>query len=174
MASQRGGERAPVAATSLLYYAALALGVDPASIICPLAWSFRGTTAYMPAHTDDDADWWTMVYYLPGLGDGTRELPGNRLFVCSEKTGGNFFEASTHCRSRDLLLGYWHTARSLHWVGSDANSRGTPSESAVRIIPFDNKFVSSRLLESERLRGVRMCPLEPRGRDPIEHTPKAA
>ena len=168
--SQQEGARAPIAATSLHYYAALALGVDPATIVCPLAWSFRATTTSMPAHTDDDADWWTMAYYLSGLDDGPLELPGNRLFLCSGKTGGNILEVSTHCKRGDLVMGYWHTANSLHWVGSGHNARGQPSKSAVRIIPFDNKFVSERLLESSRLRAVRMCPLAPQKRDRIECT----
>ena len=167
MKSQQEGARAPVAATSLLYYAALALGRDPATIICPLAWSFRRTTTSMPAHTDDDADWWTMSYYLSGLDDGAEELQGNRLFVCSGQAGGNILEVSTHCKREDLVMGYWHTANSLHWIGSGRRARQQLSESAVRIIPFDNKFVSSRLLDSRRLRAVRMCPLAPQPREPI-------
>ena len=166
MKSQQAGKRAPIAATSLLYYAALALGIDPATIICPLAWSFRSTTTSMPAHTDDDADWWTMAYYLSGLEDCPDEMLGNRLFLCSGKAGGAILEVSTHCRKGDLVMGYWHTANSLHWVGSARKARKL-SQSAVRIIPFDNKFVSSRLLESSRLRAVRMCPLAPQHRDPI-------
>ena len=112
----------------------------------------------MPAHTDDDADWWTMSYYLSGLDDGPKELQGNRLFVCSGQAGGNILEVSTHCKREDLVMGYWHTANSLHWIGSGRRARQQLSESAVRIIPFDNKFVSSRLLDSRRLRAVRERP----------------
>ena len=151
-----------------MYYAAIALGVNPSRVHCPLAWSYRRATHSMPAHTDQDAPWRQLAYYICGLPYRREEPPGCRVYVCTGVTGGTILEFCSHGGSgQDVVVGYWDTQQSLHWVGSSRGAKGGVDMTGIRIISFDTKWPCGILVNEGRLRGVRMCPPNPMARPTI-------
>ena len=98
-----GGRRHILTQCSLLYHACVCLGIDPDTVHCPLAGTFRACTTHIPAHYDEDADWPQINYYMRGVKEGVDERQGCRLFVGSNRTGGSWLGGG-----RDRPDGVWH------------------------------------------------------------------
>ena len=165
-----GGRRHILTQCSLLYHACVCLGIDPDTVHCPLAGTFRACTTHIPAHYDEDADWPQINYYMRGVKEGVDERQGCRLFVGSNRTGGSWVEVGTDpMEFGTMLLVQFKASQQLHFTESAEGSKGRIEPTFVRHIPFDNKSVTSNLMsgDDEKKRGVRLAPMNPLARQPI-------
>ena len=163
------GDQRAVAQTSLLWFIAIFAGIDPDTVDCSLAGALRGQTANLPAHVDQDAPYPSTNYYIRGRPSTQShgEVQGNRIVLCSTKTGGQVLEACTDPGPGRVLLLELRAYEQLHWVESAPGTEGLRDEGFVRDIPFDNRWQVGRLLNERSYRGVRLAPSSPKERSPI-------
>ena len=148
--------------------------VHESMIINTRVGAFRACTESMPAHIDGDSDWPQVNYYVRGgarrsLARGTlqgHEMQGCRLFIGQDKIGGQWLEVGTDPREPSMVtMVQFRAARQLHFVDTHRRAIRGVTDGFVRSIPFDNKDICQRICKrDEKVRGIRMAPLNPRRR----------
>lgn len=168
-----GGRRQAIMQGSVLFYAAVFLGIHPDTVACVLSLTLRGQTAWMPAHVDPDemgTDVPPVAHsYLSGLGTA---MAGNRLVVGSRIDGGQLSSTHTYPRRGEQQVVVFDPTSQLHWVDSDrVHSNDEVDHSQVRVIPFNTKFSANALLKGVQRHahgcGIRLAPLSPIMREAV-------
>ena len=157
-----------VAPASLIWHAARALRCST-SIACPLAGAFRGLNAAMPHHLDQDRPGPQTHYYLRGDSTSPSENDGCRLLVWSGRHEGQVAEMKTDPMDEGrALAARFAPSEQLH--GTDSSPEGPSGRmdpSFLRIIPFDNMWLTAVLDREGVARGIRLAPLHPLPRPSI-------
>ena len=144
---------------SLLYYVAEFLGVDPNAVYYCTAEVLRGQNAWMPMHTDPDRAGLVPHGYVSQAASGIRA--GNRLTTLSGPLGGQVQHTFTTPGPDQLFTAVFSPAEQLHMVDSggctSTEVSAEDAKSTVRIIPFNQKYVSTELRKGWA--AVRLAPI---------------
>jgi hypothetical protein len=152
---------------SLFHWAAVALGMDPSTVHCPLAHLVRAPNSLMTAHLDPDLRYRrVMNYYMRSIPPSLGEVRGARLFTGSTQLGGEVVETPTDTHdNHTCLMVAFDPSSQLHWVDTDPAAE-LEDPNFMRELCFNNIWLASTLCSPEPTL-VRMAPLKPCERSPV-------
>ena len=152
---------------SLFHWAAVALGVDPASVHRPLAHLVRAPNTTMTAHLDPDLRRRVLNYYMRAKAAAVGgEVRGARLFLGSTVLGGEVAEYPTDLMDdASALIVSFDPASQIHWVDTAPTAEDHDPD-FLRELCFNNSWLAS-CLAGDGTRAVCMAPIRPCERSPV-------